>query len=119
MGDTVAIAILTFIGFATHGETDLSFVPRMGTTFFPAIVSWFLIAPWFDLFDENICRSIKSLWRVPLAMLYCAPLAVILRAALLGSAALPLFTLILGLSLALGMLLWRAIPPLFNRRRSD
>ncbi|MFN3492298.1 MAG: DUF3054 family protein, partial [Anaerolineales bacterium] len=51
LGDTIAIAILTYIGFAFHNQSEIS--PRMATTFFPVLFSWFLLAPWFGLFDEN------------------------------------------------------------------
>ena len=118
LGDILAIAILTFIGFATHGETDISYIQRMGTTFFPVLVSWFLIAPWLGLFDEQVIANPKLLWRTLLAMFFAAPLAVILRAALLHSAALPLFVLILGGSNALGMLVWRALYLLITRHKS-
>jgi len=109
LGDIVAIAILTFIGFATHGETGFSYIPRMATTFFPVLVSWFLIAPWLGLFDEQVVANPKLLWRILLAMVFIAPLAVILRATLLHSAVQPLFALILGGSNALGMLMWRGV----------
>ena len=79
----------------------------MGTTFFPVLISWLLIAPWLDLFDEDRITGASLFWRVPLAMLLAAPLAAVLRAALLGSAALPIFTLVLGLTFALGLLVWR------------
>ncbi len=108
-GDIIVIAILTFVGFATHGEADVSFLPRMGAAFFPVLVSWFLLAPWFGLFDEQVTTNPKSLWRIPLAMLAVAPLAVILRAAILNAAALPLFALIFGSTNALGMIVWRAV----------
>ena len=109
LGDIIAIAVLTFIGFATHGETDVSYIPRMGTTFFPVLVSWFLAAPWFGLFDEQVTVNPKSLWRIFPAMLFVAPLAVVLRATLLHSAAQPLFVLIMGGTNALGFLVWRAL----------
>jgi len=115
LGDTLSIAILTFIGFATHGETDISFIPRMGTTFFPLLIGWFLIAPWFGLFDEQVTSNPKLLWRVLLAMLFVAPLGTILRSALLHSAALPFFALILASTNGLGMLVWRGIYFLFTR----
>ncbi len=117
-GDILMIAILTVIGFASHGETDLAFIPRIGTTFFPVLISWLLLAPWFGLFDEELTADPKLLWRVPLAMLLAAPLATVLRAALLGSAALPLFTIILGSSFALGMLVWRAAYSFIMKRGS-
>jgi hypothetical protein len=109
LGDILAIAILTIIGFATHGEVGLSFISRMGTTFFPMLFSWFLAATWVDLFDERVISNPQLFWRILLAMLFAAPLAVILRAALLHSAAQPLFTLILGSVNAFGMLVWRGI----------
>jgi hypothetical protein len=116
LGDILAIAIHTAIGFATHGEFDFSYIARMGTTFFPVLVSWFLIAPWLGLFNEQVIFNPKLLWRILLAMLFVAPLAVILRAALLHSAAQPLFALILSGSVALGMLMWRGIYIFVARR---
>jgi hypothetical protein len=109
LGDIFTIAILTIIGFATHDEAAVSFIPRMGTTFFPLLIGWFLIAPWFELFDEQVVSNPKLLWRSLLAMLFVAPMAIILRAAWLHSAATPLFALILGSTNGLGILVWRAI----------
>lgn len=116
LGDILALAVITVVGFASHGETDISFVPRMLTTFIPLIVSWFLIAPWLGLFNAEITPDPKQLWRPPLAMLLAAPLAVILRAAMLNTVALPLFTLILGGSAALGMFVWRGLHLLWKRK---
>lgn len=107
LGDIAALAILTVIGFATHGETGASFLPRMAAIFFPALLGWFLLAPWFGLFDPSVISIPKNLLRIPLAMLFAAPFAVVLRGALLGAPALPLFALIFGSSNALGMMVWR------------
>jgi hypothetical protein len=109
VGDIITLAIITVVGFATHGETALSFIPRMFSTFIPLVVSWLLIAPWLGLFDEQIASQPNQLWRPPLAMLLAAPMTAILRAAMLNAVALPLFTLILGGSAALGMLIWRGL----------
>lgn len=116
LGDIIALAIITVIGFATHGETDLSFLPRMMTTFIPLVVGWFLIAPWLGLFDAQITSAPKQLWRPILAMLLATPMTVILRAAMLNSVALPLFALILGGSAALGMLIWRGLYSVSGRK---
>ena len=116
-GDIIVLAIITIIGFASHGETDLSLLPRMLTTFIPLVVSWFLIAPWLGLFDAQIISEPKQLWRLPLAMLLAAPMTVILRATMLNTVALPLFTLILGGSAAIGVLLWRSAWYLFAYRK--
>lgn len=109
LGDVLAIALLTVIGFATHGETDASYLPRMAAAFFPVVFAWFVLAPWFELFDEGVISNPKNLLRIMLVILFAAPTAVILRAAWLNSAALPLFTLILGSTNALGMIVWRWI----------
>ncbi len=116
LGDILAIALLTVIGFASHGETGLSFLPRMATTFFPLLVGWFLVSPWLGLFDEQTVRDRRLFWRPALAMIFAAPMATILRAALLNGAALPLFTLILGSTGALGMVIWRGLYLFFTRR---
>ena len=109
LGDVIALALITVIGFASHGETDLAFLPRMSTTFIPLVVSWFLVVPWLGLFNARIVSDVKQLWRPPLAMLLAAPMAAILRSAMLNAVALPLFALILGGSAALGMFVWRGL----------
>ena len=109
LGDIFAIAVITVIGFATHGEAEISLVPRMLTTFIPLTVSWFLIAPWLGLFVPGITGSLKMLWRVPLAVIFAGPLAALLRALLLNSVVIPVFGVVLSGSAALGMLVWRVL----------
>lgn len=116
IGDIFTIAIITFIGFATHGEADVSFIPRMGAIFFPLLIGWFIITPWFGLLDDQVTSNPKLLWRVLPAMLFVAPLTSILRSALLHNSALPIFTLILGVTNGLGMLAWRVIYISIQRR---
>lgn len=109
LGDILAIAIITVIGFVAHDEFDFPHISRMGTTFFPLLLSWFIAATWLDLFDERIISNPQLFWRILVAMLLASPLAAILRAALLHSVALPLFTLVLGGTAALVLLAWRGI----------
>lgn len=106
-GDIIAIAILTVIGFATHGETGTSYLPRMAASFFPVIFAWFILAPWFGLFNEQITSKAKMLWRIPLVFLFAAPLAVLVRSAVLATPVIPMFALALGSTNALGLLIWR------------
>jgi hypothetical protein len=108
IGDSIVMGVITIIGFYSHGELDTASLPRMMTTFLPLLSGWFLTAPWLGLFDLQKPRF-SYLWRVPLAMLLAAPLTTVLRAAVLNSSALPLFTLILGGSSMIGMLVWRAL----------
>jgi hypothetical protein len=109
LGDILAIAIITVIGFISHDEFDFPYISRMGTTFFPLLLSWFIAATWLDLFDERVISNPQLFWRILVAMLLAAPLAAILRAALLHSVAQPLFVLVLGGTAALGLLVWRGI----------
>jgi len=116
IGDIISLAILTVIGFATHGETDTSYLPRMAAVFLPMVVGWFILIPWMGLFDEQIIAIPKNLWRIILVMLFLAPLAATVRAAILGAAMLPLFPLILGSSNAIGMVVWRWLYIFIARR---
>lgn len=116
-GDLLAMAIVTVIGFATHGETDLSFLPRMLASFVPLTLAWFLAAPWLRLFQAHIIASPRQLWRVPLAMLFAGPLAAVLRAFWLGGVVIPIFVAVFTATSALGMLGWRALWLAFARRR--
>ncbi len=109
LGDLIAIAILTVIGFASHGETDISYLPRMAATFVPLTVGWFALAPALGLFDAERIGNACQLWRPALTAFFAAQLATILRGLWLQSDVLPLFGIILGASSALGMVVWRGI----------
>jgi flagellar biosynthesis protein FliQ len=115
-GDILAIAIVTLIGFATHNEADLSFLPRMLAAFFPVTLSWFLLAPWFGLFQPEITSNPRQLWRPVLAMLFAAPLAALLRGLILNAPIIPVFGLVLASTSALGMLIWREIYVFLKRK---
>ncbi|HSO11141.1 MAG TPA: DUF3054 domain-containing protein [Anaerolineales bacterium] len=115
LGDILAILIVTIIGFATHGEADLSFLPRMLAAFVPLVVSWFLLAPWFGLFQPAITSTLKHLWRPVLAMLFAAPLAAVLRGLWLNAPIIPIFAVVLASTSALGMLIWRGLYVFLNR----
>lgn len=109
LGDILAIALVTFIGFATHGEAGVAFLPRIAAAFFPLVAAWFLLAPWFGLFQDNVIHHARQLWRPALTALFAAPLAVVLRGLILNAPIIPIFAVVLGSTLALGMLIWRAI----------
>ncbi len=117
LGDSLSIATLTIIGFATHGELQASFLARMFTTFLPLLAGWFLIAPWLGLFRPEITKEPRQLWRPLLAMLLAAPIAATLRAVMLNTVVLPLFVGILGATCAFGIFLWRAIWLLIQQKR--
>jgi hypothetical protein len=116
-GDTLAIAVLTLIGFASHEELALSFIPRMGATFFPVAVSWFVIAPWFGLFQDEYKSKVRLHWRVALAALYASTMAASLRGLILGADIPPVFIVALGVAAVLGMVVWRWLYSRFLQER--
>lgn len=109
LGDLLAIALVTVIGFATHGQTELALFPRMLTTFLPVSAAWFLVAPFLGLFQPEITANPRQLWRPFLGMVLAGPLAALLRAFLLNTVVIPIFAVVLSGSAGLGMLAWRAI----------
>ena len=108
-GDLLAIALVTFIGFATHGEAGVSFVPRMAALYFPLSISWFLLTPALRLFDRKVTLDPKQLWRPALAMIFAAPMAAVLRGFILNAPVIPIFAAVLAGTSALGMVIWRLI----------
>jgi hypothetical protein len=118
IGDVLAIAIVTLIGFATHGEADVAFLPRMAALYVPLSICWFILAPALGLFQRETTSNPKQLWRPALGMIFAAPLAAVLRGFILGAPVIPIFAAVLAVTSALGMVLWRALYYLWNRRAS-
>jgi hypothetical protein len=115
-GDILAILIVTIIGFASHGEANASSLPRMAAALFPLLISWFLLAPFLELFQPPITSNSKQLWRPVFAMVFAGPLAVVLRGLILNAPVIPIFAVVLSATSAFGMLVWRTIYLFFNRR---
>ena len=109
IGDLIALAIVTIVGFGVHGELDVSMIPRMFTTFLPMAVSWLFIAPWLNVFEEKISGDWRKLWRLPAAGIISTPLAATMRAVILNSVLAPLFIIILAITTSIGILLWRIL----------
>lgn len=114
LGDLLAIAVITIVGFATHGEAGFAFLPRMVAMYFPLSVSWFLLAPVLGLFQQQTTSDLKQLWRPALTSLFAAPLAAVLRGLILNAPIIPVFAVVLAATLALGMVLWRGFYFRFN-----
>ena len=109
LGDTLALLVLTVIGFVSHGETDASYLPRAAAMFGPYLAGWFALAPAMRLFYADLVRSARQLWRPALTGLFAGQLAVTLRGLLLQSDVQPLFAVIIGATTAFGMFVWRGI----------
>jgi hypothetical protein len=115
MGDVLAIFVVTFIGFASHGEAGLSFLPRMAAIFFPLVIAWFILAPLFGLFQPEIVMNRNQIWRPALAMIFAGSMAVVIRGLILNAPVIPIFAVVLAATSALGILIWRVIYLFVNR----
>jgi len=109
IGDILSILIITLIGFVSHGEAGLSFLPRMSAIFFPLVIAWFILAPFLGLFQREIITNPRQLWRPLLAMIFVSPFAAILRGLLLNAPIIPIFAVVLSATSAFGILFWRTI----------
>ncbi len=107
-GDIITLAIVTVIGFASHGTADTA-GSRMLTTFIPLVVAWFLVAPFLQVYDNQISLDGRQLWRPLWAMILASPMAAWLRGLMLNSPILPVFVIILGGVSAAAILVWRGI----------
>ena len=109
IGDLGALALVTAIGFATHGESGLDYLPRYLAAYIPLALTWFLLAPWFGLFDESVTRNAAALYRPALTVIFAAPLAAVFRGFLVGEDIKPIFAMVFTSTNAVGMVAWRAI----------
>lgn len=112
IGDALVIFLLVFVGIRFH-QSDPS--QRLLYTLLPFLLAWFFAASFLGVLTP---LAWGKLWRILPTMLLAAPLGSILRSAWLGTVALPIFTLIMGATLALGLLAWRAIYSLVFARGS-
>jgi len=109
LGDALVLLLVTVIGFVSHGETDASFIPRAAAMFVSLISGWFLLAPVTSLFDDERVHAKPSLWRPAVTGFFAAQFAITVRGLLLQSSVQPIFAVVLGMTTALGMTLWRAL----------
>jgi hypothetical protein len=105
LGDLAAMLLVTAIGFYSHGSPDISLM--WPTTFLPLAAAWTLIAPWLGVYRAEVYRQPVQTWRPVLGMLLSAPMAGWLRGLWLNSPIQPSFVLVIGLSSALTVVVWR------------
>lgn len=116
LGDIITLALVTLIGFISHGESDSSYLPRFFAAFIPLFVSWFILIPWFGLLNQEITGETKKLLYIPLAMIFVIPLAAFLRGLILYSPIQPMFVIAFYATNTIGMLVWRGIYFFINNK---
>jgi hypothetical protein len=108
VGDMVALALVTAVGFASHGTLETAGT-RLLTTYIPLAIAWLMVAPFLGAFDLRRTADPRQLWRPFWAMVLASPMAAWIRSAWLNAPILPLFVVILGGVSAIGLLIWRVL----------
>jgi hypothetical protein len=89
----------------------------MAASFVPLLVAWFVLAPALGLFEEEKAGVAAELWRPAFVLLFAGPLAAVLRGIALNAPILPTFVVVLSLTAAVAISLWRLAWVLLNRPR--
>jgi hypothetical protein len=110
-GDLLVLLLFTWVGRSSHSLPSTGISAGLATAA-PFIISWFLIAPWFGLFQAGVSQTWRKLIpRLLLVWLIAGPLAGLLRALFLGrpipEGIVPTFVVITTLVAGLFMLIWR------------
>jgi len=105
--DAVAILIVTLLGLRFH-QIDAVLGERLPFTFIPFYLIWVLAAAALKLYQPQIAGQWAQLWRVPVGAAIAVLPAAALRALWLGTPLVPLFALIMGGAIALGLLVSRS-----------
>ncbi len=109
LGDILTLLAVTLVGFLNHGEMSVTYLPRMAATYLPLCLAWFLISPWFQLYQDEVVNNPRLLWQPAVALLFAGPLAVSVRGLILNESIIPIFVVVLSVTSAAGVTLWRAI----------
>lgn len=105
----ITFALVTLIGFISHNESVISYLPRFLAALIPLVISWFILTFWLGLLNQETVTEIKKLLYIPLAMLFVIPFAAFLRGLVLNSPILPIFIIAFYATNTIGMLIWRGI----------
>jgi hypothetical protein len=110
-GDLLVLLLFTWVGRSSHSLSSTDISAGLATAA-PFIISWFLIAPWFGLFQVEVSQTWRKLVpRLLLVWLIGGPLAGLLRALFLGrpipEGIVPAFVVITMVIASLLMLIWR------------
>lgn len=106
--DAIAILAVTWLGLRFH-QTDALLFERLPFTFLPFYAAWLLAAFLLELYKPDRAGNWAYLWRVPLAAAFAAFLGAPLRSLWLGTPLQPIFILVMGLAIAIGLLISRSI----------
>jgi len=104
--DSLVIFLVTLLGIRFH-QTDLAFFSRLPYTFLPFLVAWLSFAAVLRLYDSATASALSQVWRVPVAAFLAAPIGAAARALWLGTPLIPIFVLVMGAAISVGILISR------------
>lgn len=106
--DAVTIFIVTFLGLQFH-QMDALAMERIPFTFLPFYLAWVAFAAALQLYSPARAQRWTELWRVPLAAALVALPGAFVRSLWLGTSLVPVFVIVMGLAITLGLLASRSI----------
>ena len=111
IGDLLVILSFVWVGRSSH-HLSLTDLAASLSTALPFILSWFVIMPWFGVYQADISRTAKKLMpRLILGWLIAGFVALILRNLFLGrpliAGILPTFAIVSIGYIGLLMVIWR------------
>lgn len=113
-GDLLVILSFIWAGRTSHGFSLANILAQTLSSALPFIIGWFVIMPWLGLFRDDVSRNRRKLVpRLLLGWVIAGPLALILRALLLGrpipAGIIPTFAMISLTYIGLVTLVWRLV----------
>ena len=108
LDDGFLVFLVTLIGIRFH-QTDPSIFTRLPYTFLPFFAAWIFFAALLQMYDPTMASSWKQLWRIPAAAALAAPTGAAIRSVWLNIPYVPIFAIVMGAALAIGLLLSRSI----------
>ncbi len=108
LGDVVVLALVTILGFITHGSLQTAGW-RILTTFLPLLIAWLCMAVPARMFELEQMRDWRNLWKPFWGMIFASSMAAVVRGFWLGTPVLPIFVIVLSGIGALAILIWRAL----------
>lgn len=121
LGDLLVILSFVWVGRSSH-HLSLTDLAASLSTALPFILSWFVIMPWFGVYQADICRTAKKLMpRLILGWLVAGFVALMLRNLFLGrpliAGILPTFAIVSMGYIGLLIVIWRLVYIWWSDRR--
>src|SRR3990172_1406017 len=106
--DAIVVFLITLLGIQFH-QTDPSIFARLPYTFLPFLAAWIFFTAMLQMYDPTNASSWRQLWRIPAAAALAAPTGAAIRSVWLNIPYVPIFAIVMGAALAIGLLLSRSI----------